>query len=62
MDYYPIQGESKTLICLTLQKPKISAGSVGHLALKRFSAFFSFLQLLGHSSCRPNHKPSCTGF
>ena len=29
--------ESKTLICLTLQKPEISAGSMGHSARKGFS-------------------------
>ena len=37
MDQCPVQGESKTLIRLTLQKPEISAGSMGHLARKGFS-------------------------
>ena len=37
MDYCPIKGESKTLICLTLQNPEINAGSMGHLVRKRFS-------------------------
>ena len=37
MNYCPVQGESKTLIRLTLQKPEISAGSIGHLARKGFS-------------------------
>ena len=37
MDQCPIQGESKTLIGLTLQKPEISTGSMGHQALQGFS-------------------------
>ena len=38
MDQCPIQGESKTLIRLTLEKPEISADSMGHLARKGFSS------------------------
>ena len=37
MDQCPVQGESKTLIRLTHQKPEISAGSMGHLARKGLS-------------------------
>ena len=37
MDLCPVQSESKTLICLTLQKPEISPGFMGHLACKGFS-------------------------
>ena len=37
MDQYPIQGESKTLIRLTLQKTAISTSSMGHLTCKGFS-------------------------
>ena len=37
MDKCPVQEESKTLIHLTLQKPEISAGSMGHLTRKGFS-------------------------
>ena len=39
MDQCPIQGKSKTLIRLTLQKPEISAGSMDHLAREGFSFF-----------------------
>ena len=35
----PIQGESKTLIRLILQKSERSAGSMGQLARKGFSFF-----------------------
>ena len=45
MDWYPIQGESKTLICLTLQKPRISAGSMGHLSRKGFSFSFTMARM-----------------
>ena len=34
-----MQGESKALIRLTLEKPEISTGSMGHLARKIFSFF-----------------------
>ena len=37
MDQCPIQGESKTVIRLTLRKPEINAGSMGHQARKGFS-------------------------
>ena len=37
MDQCPVQGESKTLIRLTLQKLEISASSMGHQAHKGFS-------------------------
>ena len=37
MDYCPVQRESKTFILLTMQKPEISAGSMGHLAPKGFT-------------------------
>ena len=37
MDQCPVQGESKTLILLTLQKPEVSAISMGHLVRKGFS-------------------------
>ena len=37
MDQCPIQGESKTHIRLTLQKPEISTNSMGHQARKGFS-------------------------
>ena len=39
MDQCPVQEESKTLICLTLQKLEISAYPVGHLARKGFSLY-----------------------
>ena len=46
MDWCPVQGESKTLIRLTLQNPEISAGSMGHLAHKGFSlSTFKLAQL-----------------
>ena len=37
MDECPIQGESKILIPLTLQKLELRAGSMAHLARKEFS-------------------------
>ena len=37
-------GESKTLTCLTLQKLKISTGSMGHLAQKWRSVYIGFSQ------------------
>ena len=37
MDYCLIQGESKTLIRLTLQKLSLSASSMGHLDRKGFN-------------------------
>ena len=37
-------GESKTLTCLTLQKPTISTGSMGHLAQKWRSVYIGFSQ------------------
>ena len=39
LDLCPIQGVSKTLISLTLQKPEISTASMGHLARKGFNYF-----------------------
>ena len=47
MDQCSVQGESKTLIHLTLQKPEISAGSMGHQARTGFSFKISY-------SCMPN--------
>ena len=41
MDWCPVQRESTTLICLILQEPEIRAGSVSHLARKRFSVAFA---------------------
>ena len=54
MDQYPIQGDSKTLVHLTLQKLEISAGSMGHLVRKGFS-FHNGVKIK-----KKNKKPSAS--
>ena len=61
MDQCPIQGESKTLIRLTLQKPEISARSMGHQARKGFG-FFWLKQLEADKSkiLKPSREETIT--
>ena len=59
MDQCPVQGESKTLIRLTLQKLETSAGSMGHLARKGFSlTFLDLFQSSGGEDKAQNSSPS----
>ena len=55
MDYCPVQGESKTFIRLELQKPEISADSVGHVARKEFS-YLAELALTGFRATQRNSE------
>ena len=55
MDQCRIQGESKTLIRLTLQKTEISTGSMGHLARKNLALTLNALsKTKGDEYFQPN--------
>ena len=53
MDYCPFQEESKILIRLTVQKPEISAGSMGNMARKGFSFFIIPNLMIGKNYVMP---------